>query len=68
MTVSELRAATRKLIADSEGKDLKNVEVTKLPTDSSPHHIAGLVSYLVSKDAEMITGQSLSINGGKYFD
>ncbi|KAH9478057.1 Short-chain dehydrogenase [Psilocybe cubensis] len=36
--------------------------------DSAPEEIAGLVSYLVSKDAAMITGQSVSINGGSFFD
>jgi len=39
-----------------------------LGRDSTPDEIAGLVSYLVSKDAAMITGQSVSINGGMFFD
>ncbi|KAF4612370.1 hypothetical protein D9613_003953 [Agrocybe pediades] len=33
-----------------------------------PEEIAGLVSYLVSDEAAMITGQSISINGGLFFD
>jgi len=34
----------------------------------TPEDIAGLVSYLASKDAGMVTGQSISINGGMLFD
>ncbi|KAI0285432.1 NAD-binding protein [Russula aff. rugulosa BPL654] len=34
-----------------------------LPTD-----IAALVSYLVSKESHLITGQSITIDGGRYFD
>ncbi|KAF7369048.1 Acetoin reductase family protein [Mycena venus] len=30
--------------------------------------VANLVSFIVSKEAQFITGQSLSINGGMYFD
>ncbi|KDR66235.1 hypothetical protein GALMADRAFT_131069 [Galerina marginata CBS 339.88] len=39
-----------------------------LGRESTPEEIAGLVSYLVSKDAAMITGQCVSINGGMFFD
>jgi len=34
----------------------------------SPSDIAGLVSYLVSEEAQYVTGQSYSINGGMQFD
>ncbi|KIK70274.1 hypothetical protein GYMLUDRAFT_187995 [Collybiopsis luxurians FD-317 M1] len=33
-----------------------------------PNDIASLVSFLASKDAGYITGQTVSINGGTYFD
>jgi len=33
-----------------------------------PEDIAGLVSYLVSEEAKFVTGQSMNINAGKYFD
>ncbi|KAJ7267123.1 NAD-binding protein [Mycena rebaudengoi] len=33
-----------------------------------PDDIASLVSFLVSKDSQFITGQTISINGGTYFD
>ncbi|KAJ7267195.1 NAD-binding protein [Mycena rebaudengoi] len=48
--------------------------VSKLANDSplkrigTPDDIAGLVSFLVSKDSQFITGQTISINGGTYFD
>ncbi|KAF7377417.1 NAD-binding protein [Mycena sanguinolenta] len=34
----------------------------------TPEDIAGLVSFLASKESQFITGQSISINGGIYFD
>jgi len=34
----------------------------------SPKDIAGLVSYIIKDEAKMITGQSLSINGGMFYD
>ncbi|KAF9041539.1 NAD(P)-binding protein [Panaeolus papilionaceus] len=39
-----------------------------LGRDSTPDDVAGVVSFLVSKDASMITGQSISVNGGAYCD
>lgn len=33
-----------------------------------PEDIAGLVSYLASEESSFITGQSISINGGRFFD
>lgn len=35
---------------------------------TTPDDVAGLASFLVSEDAAMITGQSVSINGGIFFD
>jgi len=34
----------------------------------TPENIAALVSYMVSDEADFMTGQSISINGGVYFD
>lgn len=34
----------------------------------NPEDIAGLVAYLASEDSSFITGQSISINGGQFFD
>ncbi|KAF5319464.1 hypothetical protein D9619_008772 [Psilocybe cf. subviscida] len=34
----------------------------------TPEDIAGMVSYLASKEARMVTGQSMSINGGMFCD
>ncbi|KAF9558587.1 NAD(P)-binding protein [Agrocybe pediades] len=39
-----------------------------LPRVITPEDIAGLVSYLASKDAAMVTGQTMSINAGLYCD
>ncbi|KAF8808442.1 NAD(P)-binding protein [Phlegmacium glaucopus] len=36
--------------------------------NGSPEDIAGLVSYLASKESRFVTGQSISINGGLFFD
>ncbi|TFK97511.1 acetoin reductase family protein [Pterulicium gracile] len=36
--------------------------------NGQPEEVAGLVSYLVSDVASFVTGQSLCINGGAYFD
>ncbi|KAJ7779174.1 acetoin reductase family protein [Mycena metata] len=33
-----------------------------------PNDIANIVSFLASKDSQFITGQSISVNGGVYFD
>ncbi|KAH9966301.1 hypothetical protein BJV74DRAFT_879947 [Russula compacta] len=33
-----------------------------------PNDIAALVSFLASKDSHLITGQSIGIDGGRYFD
>ncbi|PPQ69846.1 hypothetical protein CVT24_003185, partial [Panaeolus cyanescens] len=49
-----------------EGKLVTNIGV--LGRDSVPEDIAGVVSFLVSENASMITGQSISVNGGAYFD
>ncbi|KAJ6551121.1 acetoin reductase family protein [Mycena capillaripes] len=43
-------------------------EMAPLNMVGTPGDIASLVSFLVSKDAAFITGQSMSINGGIFFD
>jgi len=73
---TDMLRETRELVAklDAEGKPgyeaLRETSSKSGPSAraSSPDEIAGLVSYLVSAEAEMITGQSVSINGGTYFD
>ncbi|KAF7324686.1 NAD-binding protein [Mycena kentingensis (nom. inval.)] len=35
---------------------------------ATPDDIAGLVSFIASKESQFITGQCISINGGMYFD
>ncbi|KAJ6598198.1 NAD-binding protein [Mycena vulgaris] len=39
-----------------------------LGTIGSPTDIANIVSFLASKESQFITGQSISVNGGTYFD
>ncbi|KAJ7220744.1 NAD-binding protein [Mycena pura] len=43
-------------------------ELSPLKRAGVPEDIAGLVSYLASKESQFITGQSISINGGVFFD
>ncbi|KAJ7097579.1 acetoin reductase family protein [Mycena epipterygia] len=39
-----------------------------LSMTATPEDIAGLVSYIASKESQFITGQSISIDGGMFFD
>ncbi|KAI9441360.1 hypothetical protein H4582DRAFT_1373800 [Lactarius indigo] len=52
------------------GPDVLSALVTSSAVNriGTPEEIAGLVSYLVSDVSGFITGQSISINGGSYFD
>jgi len=34
----------------------------------TPENVAALVSYIVSDQADFMTGQSVSLNGGMFFD
>jgi meso-butanediol dehydrogenase/(S,S)-butanediol dehydrogenase/diacetyl reductase len=34
----------------------------------SPHDVAKVVAFLASDDAEFITGEALSVNGGAFMD
>ncbi|KAK7461841.1 hypothetical protein VKT23_008270 [Stygiomarasmius scandens] len=43
-------------------------ERSLLGCNGAPQDVAGLVSYLVSKEAHFITGQSVCINGGTFCD
>ncbi|KAJ6551119.1 acetoin reductase family protein [Mycena capillaripes] len=43
-------------------------EMSPLKQVGLPADIAGLVSFLVSKESQFITGQTISINGGLFFD
>ncbi|GJJ15821.1 hypothetical protein Clacol_010099 [Clathrus columnatus] len=46
----------------------RTVKATPMQRLGTPEEIAGLVSYLASDKASFITGQSVSINGGLFFD
>ncbi|KIK70271.1 hypothetical protein GYMLUDRAFT_549144 [Collybiopsis luxurians FD-317 M1] len=62
------------LIADFLGDDPDGSKRAKwlanipLGRPGQPSEVANLVSFLVSKDAGYITGQTVGINGGLYFD
>ncbi|KAH9006456.1 hypothetical protein EDB86DRAFT_3070460 [Lactarius hatsudake] len=45
-----------------------SIASTVVNRSGTPEEIAGLVSYLVSNDSGFVTGQSISINGGSFFD
>ncbi|KAF8198510.1 NAD-binding protein [Pholiota molesta] len=62
--IRDLRTDLEKL----QEKEQANESDKALGYDVSPDEIAGLVSYLVSKEAGSITGQCISINKGMYFD
>jgi len=44
------------------------VKVTNLGRVGQPEEIAGWVSFIVGDDAKYITGQTMCINGGMYYD
>ncbi|KAJ7699222.1 hypothetical protein B0H17DRAFT_305594 [Mycena rosella] len=46
----------------------KNKEKSPLKRIGFPEDIANLVSFLASKESQFITGQSISVNGGIWFD
>ncbi|KAF8885329.1 NAD(P)-binding protein [Infundibulicybe gibba] len=46
----------------------KTSAATPVGTLGTPADIASIVSYLASKESRFITGQSISVNGGVFFD
>ncbi|KAJ7603890.1 acetoin reductase family protein [Mycena polygramma] len=57
------------LTGSAPGTYTKLLEKTiALPMTPTPDDIAGLVSFIASNESQFITGQSISINGGMYFD
>ncbi|KAK0482175.1 acetoin reductase family protein [Armillaria novae-zelandiae] len=57
------------------GQELGNVEAfyerernkSPLKTMGEPSDVAGVVSYLVSSDARFVTGQTIPVNGGRFY-
>jgi len=43
-------------------------QTSPIGSNGTPEDIAGLVSYLASKESRLVTGQTISINGGLFFD
>ncbi|KAJ7149138.1 hypothetical protein C8R46DRAFT_1230845 [Mycena filopes] len=43
-------------------------KMSPLGTVGAPADIANIVSFISSKDSQFITGQSISVNGGSFFD
>ncbi|KIK54410.1 hypothetical protein GYMLUDRAFT_232112 [Collybiopsis luxurians FD-317 M1] len=66
---TETSMITELLADDTDGSKhaeyLKNIPLGRA---GQPNDVANLVSYLASKDSGYITGQTISINGGIYFD
>ncbi|KAF8240309.1 NAD(P)-binding protein [Tricholoma matsutake] len=46
----------------------ENVNKVPLNYQGTPTDVASIVSYLASPESRFITGQSISVNGGRYFD
>ncbi|KAJ7779158.1 hypothetical protein B0H16DRAFT_807016 [Mycena metata] len=46
----------------------KSIEKSAIKRVGVPDDVSNLVSFLASKDAQFITGQSVSVNGGIFFD
>ncbi|KAF8886663.1 acetoin reductase family protein [Gymnopilus junonius] len=67
--LQDLRQTARKINGEKEPTPSEpRKSMIPLGRDLRADEIAGLVSYLVSEDAAMITGQSVSINGGLSFE
>ncbi len=62
MWESELRGVTP--------NDVKHMMVTDTPLRrlETPRDVARVVGFLVSTDAEFVTGEAVSVNGGAYMD
>ncbi|KAF9441594.1 putative acetoin reductase [Macrolepiota fuliginosa MF-IS2] len=58
----DLDEAGKKALIDSE---IKKTLVGRL---GKPEEIASIVSYLASQESAFTTGQTISVNGGQYFD
>jgi len=64
-SLSEELAKSRGKTKDEVMEDL--VKAVPLGRLTDPDDVANLVSFLASKDSDYITGQSILVNGGKYF-
>ncbi|ESK86696.1 hypothetical protein Moror_10943 [Moniliophthora roreri MCA 2997] len=55
---------------DSAGQEAiqQFIQASALRKAGEPEDIASIVSYLASEEAHFITGQTISVNGGKFFD
>ncbi|KAF8591351.1 NAD-binding protein [Ramaria rubella] len=67
ITVNTYAPGAMDYVADNENAGLAKVTSNEFPL-ISPDDVAGLVSYLVRDESKFVTGQSLNINGGIYYD
>ncbi|KAJ8457146.1 hypothetical protein ONZ45_g18431 [Pleurotus djamor] len=56
--------------AYGDAEEYNKLALTRVPMGrfGRSEEVANLVSFLVSKDSEYITGQSISLNGGAFYD
>jgi meso-butanediol dehydrogenase/(S,S)-butanediol dehydrogenase/diacetyl reductase len=64
-SLSEELAKSRGKTKDEVMEDI--VKAIPLGRLADPDDVANLVSFLASKDSDYMTGQSILVNGGKYF-
>jgi len=66
--MDSLNESVVQLKAPGEIAELQARQISPVGRNGTPEDIAGLVSYLVSEESRMVTGQTVSINGGLFFD
>ena len=62
--VGAIRTAAEAAYGDPAEVDRVLLELQSIKRRGEPEDIAGVVAFLASRDAEFITGQSITVDGG----